>query len=146
MRKIIVAATLMALALGMVSAQAGHGARTVEGSILVPTVYDPEVGLLTRPARCAYLLAPDANGVFGYAVEFTEEEGDGAHSFELTSSGDPHVVFFESMGTCDNAPAPSTLGEFVNEGTESGDIPGGAVAAIVVVEGTPNASFEFAIS
>lgn len=148
MRKMAITALLFALAVGFMPARADHAARTVSGSILVPTVTVPSVGIFSRQARCAYLLAgEDSNGLVGWVVELDADEGDGDHTFTASAAGaDIAVVFYESLGTCDNAPGPVTTGDSLNPGDEAGVIPFGTTSAIVVVEGAANAAFEFAIA
>lgn len=168
MRKFIAAA----LAAGcLASAGISHAdPREVTGTILLPTVRITQIpsvevpvvgnpsasnGVYFRQARCAYVLAEtatgngnDGNGVAGYVVELSEEEGDGNHTFTATSSaGNVSVGFYEDLGTCENqppsTPSPEPGGVFDTEGGEEGAIPFYAAYAIVVVEDANQVSFTF---
>lgn len=148
MKKCIAAVFALAALLAAGPVHAGHEARTVEGSVLVPAVTVPTVGTFTRQARCAYdLLGEDSQGLVGYVVELDESEADGEHEFTLaaTGDGDFQVVFYESLGTCDNDPAPVVTGQFTAPGDEAGPIPEFSAYAIIVVEGAVDAGFEFSV-
>jgi hypothetical protein len=135
-------------------AEAASDGRTISGTILVPSVTVPTTpalvgGVLTRHARCLYLVAgPAANGVVGWVEGITPAEGGAA--FTLTSStggADPDVVFYADLGSCDSQVAPPiVLGSAEGPGAEAGTIPAGTNVIIVVIEGAPNAAFDFTIS
>lgn len=151
MRKIIASSLVVLAALAMGTADAGHGARSVEGTILVPTVTVPTQGTFSRQARCAYLAgqeaATDTNGLFGWVIELEGSEGDGNHAFTLSSdSANAGVAFYESLGTCDNGPPAVVTGQFFNAGNESGTIPAASTIAIVVIEDGADAAFTFSVA
>lgn len=152
MRKIIAVALLGAIATTFAPAGAEHGARAVEGAIAAPAPNVSGVGVVTRHARCAYQLGGEAsNGLVGW-VEPVDDFGDGNHFFELTSTSgeaDFDVVFYASLGTCDNDPSPTTLNseDFVGEGDEAGRIPQGSTYAIIVFKSLGHEeAFTFSIS
>lgn len=144
-KKLLVVALFATLLASMVGAQA-HG-RTVEGTILAPTT-DVGIGLVTRHARCAYLAAGhDADGLVGWVVDLAAGEGDGTHTFSLTATGgNPDIVFYSDLGTCDNAPAAVTTGQKAGDGAESGTIPADSTHAIIVVRDGANVPFSFTIA
>jgi hypothetical protein len=164
MRKFLVSALAVGSLFAMGSAHAEG--RTVEGSILAPTFRIAGVpdtpatavnGVYFRQARCAYVLAEsatgngaDSNGLVGWVVELTEEEGDGAHTFAAASAANISVGFYEDLGTCENqppsTPSPDPGGTFDNPGNESGLIPFFASHAIIVVEDATQVDFTFTIS
>jgi hypothetical protein len=157
MRKILASALMAGTLLTVGTASAD--ARTVEGSILVPSVRDseslvfaPPPGPVAKHARCAYLVAKDAtgngndaNGLVGWHIDLSEAEGDGAHTFTLTSdAGNIAVYFYEDLGTCDGN-AGST-GQEVTDGDEAGTIPFFSSHAIVVVEDAADVNFAFTVN
>lgn len=144
MRKSIgIAVIAAALGLQLVPAQAGGA----QGTVLLPTVTVPTQGLFTRQARCAQLLGLP-NGVFGHYTQIAANQDN--RPFTLSGSADFDVVFYASLGTCENMPASEPLNDtaFVGPGNESGTVPNGARHAIIVFEApaAPNQSFTFAIN
>jgi hypothetical protein len=158
MRKVL-AASLVAGSL--LSAGMAHAdSRTVEGNILAPSfrisgVPDTDLtsvnGLYFRQARCAYVLGgADTNGLAGWVVELTEEEGDGNHTFTAASEdADIAVSFYEDLGTCENqppsTPSPDPGGTFDNAGNEAGTVPFFARYAIIVITDGTQADFSFTL-
>lgn len=153
MKRIITAALCASAVLTLGQASAADPVRSVEGTILVPTVQHEEVGPapVSRQARCAYTLArdttgngADSNGLVGWVVELSEEEANGEHTFALESdAGDPAVIFYSNLATCDSN--ATTTGDANTEGGEAGDIPFGTTHAIVVVEDEADIAFKFDI-
>lgn len=157
-RKTLAAAAAAASLLTLAPGQA-EGARTVEGSILVPTTRDansiyfaPPPGPIAKHARCVYLAARDAtgdgnssNGLVGYHIDLSEAEGDGNHTYTLTSSaGDIGIYFYEDLGVCEGNAA--STGEGTAVGNEAGTVPFYSQHAIIVVEEAADIDFTFTIS
>lgn len=121
-------------------------ATSVTGTIVAPTVNAPGVGLVTRDARCAYLLGGEAtNGAVGWALPLSAANSGATFSLSATGAG-VAIVFYSSLGTCDGVtgPGPKSLGtfEFLG-GSGSGTVPAGATFAIIVIENGVNAPFTF---
>lgn len=156
MKRILAAALCAATVSSFGLASAEHDSRTVDGAILLPTtrtVESPVVaaGILSRQARCAYLLAQEAtgngseaNGLFGHVVELTPDEGTGEYTFTANADeGDLSVVFYSSLGNCESTVAPVNTGTSDQPGNEAGPIPFGSTHAILVVEGAADVAFAF---
>lgn len=145
MKKIFLAAIVAAIAMSMIPASAAHNARTVTATITAPTT-NVGVGLLTRHARCNEVLGrPVGNDVVAHAEYLDIGEGDGTHTFTLSGAADFEIVFYASLGTCDNDPAPVVTGSFAKVGNEAGTIPAESTAALIVFT-TPGADQAFSLS
>lgn len=126
-------------------------ARETTGTVLLPSVQVPAgvpgvaPGLATRPARCAHLLGAP-NGILMHHEAIAADEDN--RPFTLTGTADFDIVFFADLGTCDNAPASTTLNDldFLGPGDEEGMIPNGARHALIGFEAAPpNQTFTFTI-
>jgi hypothetical protein len=145
MKRFAISLLVVAAAFSAAPATADTPSQEVSGTVLVPTANVPSVGYLSRQARCTYTTDASLNGITGYVIELNAI-GDGTQDFTLTSpDADPGVVFYESLGTCDNAPAPVVSGDSLNAGDEAGKIPFGAQFAIVMQEGAVDAAFTFTV-
>ncbi|MFP5225285.1 MAG: hypothetical protein ACLGH3_07010 [Actinomycetota bacterium] len=147
MKRFAISLLVAAAAFTAAPASAEEPAQEVSGTVLLPTVNVPTVGYLSRQARCVYTTDASLNGITGYVIELNSI-GDGTQDFTLTSpDADPGVIFYESLGTCDNAPAPVTVqpDDFVTEGDEAGKVPFGAQYAIVMQEGAVDGAFTFTV-
>lgn len=141
MKKLLLITAVVA-AFAPIGAQAGHNGRTVTGVVALPTASDGTQPV-SRQARCMATLG-GPNDVVGHVESLDADEGDGTHTFSTSGAADWDIVFYVSMATCDSNAIGAVA--FSTAGNESGTIPEGSTAAILVFKSPgANEAFGFTI-
>ncbi len=146
MRKMLAVTAVVALlgAIPLGAEETAEPLQTVEGSVAVPIPRN-----VTGVPRRAALVGSPTNGVVGWAFDVPSDSWGGMFKLERTvdPSGvaDFDILFYDNVGSLTIDP-PNAVGTFATAGTggETGEIPAGAVKALVYLGANgANASFKY---
>lgn len=125
----------------------GALASYVEGSIQLPTRFiDGESGW-PGLVRKAWNCSAATNGTVGYVVDVYPGAWNGYFEIsevtDRTGAGDVDVYFYSEFGDCAGQADPVTVGDYQNDGPESGFVPEGATKAVFFTSEGVELSFTY---